>query len=136
MSDISALSHEYETSAKLAEELNEAILAIKRSRLHQRVGLGLDQRRSLAGTVGSLRQQLEVGQGSAQSEFLPQEMVERLCERHRPRMAYFLDDLSRTVSVLENDLVPLDDAIIRVLDEICDAADETASSVFRRMRRR
>ena len=136
MSDISALSHEYETSAKLAEELNEAILAIKRSRLHQRVGLGLDQRRSLAGTVGSLRQQLEVGQGSAQAEFLPQEMVERLCERHRPRMAYFLDDLSRTVSVLENDLVPLDDAIIRVLDEICDAADETASSVFRRMRRR
>lgn len=136
MSDISALSHEYETSAKLAEELNEAILAIKRSRLHQRVGLGLDQRKSLAGTVGSLRQQLEAGQGSTQSEFLPQEMVERLCERHRPRMAYFLDDLSRTVSVLENDLVPLDDAIIRVLDEICDAADETASSVFRRMRRR
>ncbi len=78
----------------------------------------------------------EAGQGGAQSEFLPQEMVERLSERHRPRMAYFLDDLSRTVSVLGNDLVPLDDSIIGVLDEICDAADETASAVFRRMRRR
>lgn len=136
MSDISALSHEYETSAKLAEELNEAILAIKKSRLHQRAGLTPDQRKSLASTVGSLRQQLEASQAAAQSEFLPQEMVARLCERHRPRMAYFLDDLSRTVSVLENDLVPLDDAFVRILDEICDAADETASSVFRRMRRR
>lgn len=136
MSDISALSHEYETSAKLAEELNEAILAIKKSRFHQRAGLTLDQRKALASIVGSLRQQLEAGHGVSESEFLPQEMVERLCERHRPRMAYFLDDLSRAMSVLENDLVPLDDAIVRVLDEICDAADETASSVFRRMRRR
>ncbi len=136
MSDISALSHEYETSAKLAEELNEAILTIKKSRLHKQAGLNLDQRKSLASTVQSLRHQLEPGQGTGQSESLPQEMVERLWERHRPRMAYFLDDLSRTVSVLENDLVPLDDAIVRVLDEICDAADEAASAVFRRMRRR
>jgi len=136
MSEISALSHEYEASARLAEELNEAILTIKKSRLHQRIGLTEDQRKNLAGTVGALRQQLETGQGGAQSEFLPQEMVERLSERHRPRMAYFLDDLSRTVSVLGNDLVPLDDSIIGVLDEICDAADETASAVFRRMRRR
>ncbi len=136
MSEISALSHEYEASARLAEELNEAILTIKKSRLHQRIGLTKDQRKILAGTVAALRQQLEAGQGGAQSEFLPQEMVERLSERHRPRMAYFLDDLSRTVSVLGNDLVPLDDSIIGVLDEICDAADETASAVFRRMRRR
>ncbi len=136
MSEISALSHEYEASARLAEELNEAILTIKKSRLHQRIGLTEDQRKILAGTVAALRQQLEAGQGGAQSEFLPQEMVERLSERHRPRMAYFLDDLSRTVSVLGNDLVPLGDSIIGVLDEICDAADETASAVFRRMRRR
>jgi len=136
MSDISALSHEYETSAKLAEKLNEAILAIKKSRLHQRVGLTLDQRKALASTVESLRHQLAAGKGGAQSEFLPQEMVQRITERHRPRMAYFLDDLSRTVTALENDLAPLDDTIIQVLDEICDAADETASAVFRRMRRR
>jgi len=136
MSEISALSHEYESSAKLAEELNEAILTIKKSRLHQRTGLSQDQRKTLASTVGRLRQQLEAGDVGAQGEFLPQEMVERVGERHRARMAYFLDDLNRTIDVLVNDLVPLDDSIVGVLDEICDAADETASAVFRRMRRR
>ena len=39
MSDISALSHDYEASSRLAEELNDAILAIKRSRLRPRPGL-------------------------------------------------------------------------------------------------
>jgi hypothetical protein len=136
MSDISTLSHEYEASAKLAEELNEAILAIKKSRLHQQVGLTADQRKALANTVESLRQQMEADRGMARAEFIPQEMVDRVRERNRPRMAYFLDDLSRTVSVLDAGTGPLDDAVLRTLDEICDAADETASAVFRRMRRR
>ena len=48
MSDVSALSHEYQASAKLAEELNDAILAIKKARLHSRSGLTRDQRQSLA----------------------------------------------------------------------------------------
>jgi hypothetical protein len=136
MSDISTLSHEYEASAKLAEELNEAILAIKKSRLHQQVGLTADQRKTLANTVGSLRQQMEADRDMARTEFIPQEMLDRVRERNRPRMAYFLDDLSRAVSVLDGGTGPLDDAVVRTLDEICDAADETASAVFRRMRRR
>jgi hypothetical protein len=136
MSDISTLSHEYEASAKLAEELNEAILAIKKARLHRRPGLTANQRKSLANTVESLRQQVEAGQEFSQSEFIPQEMVDRVRERNRPHMAYFLDDLVRTASVLGGGSEPIDDDMVRTLDEICDAADETASAVFRRMRRR
>jgi hypothetical protein len=136
MSDISTLSHEYEASAKLAEELNEAILAIKKSRLHRQAGLTADQRKALAKTVESLRQQMEADRDMARTEFIPQEMIDRVRERNRPRMAYFLDDLSRTVSVLDAGTGPLDDTVVRTLDEICDAADETASAVFRRMRRR
>ena len=133
MSDISALSHEYEASAKLAEELNEAILAIKKARLHRQPGLTADQRKSLANTVEALRQQVEADQDLDRTEFIPQEMVDRVKERNRPHMAYFLDDLSRTVSVLEGGSEPLDDAVVQVLDVICDAADETASAVFRRL---
>jgi hypothetical protein len=136
MSDISTLSHEYEASAKLAEELNEAVLAIKKARLHGRPGLTADQRKSLASTIESLRQQVEADQDLGQSEFIPQEMVDRVRERNQPHMAYFLDDLSRTASVLGGGSGPLDDDVVRTLDEICDAADETASAVFRRMRRR
>ena len=53
MSDISALSHEYQTSAKLAEELNEAILILKKARLHRRSGLNQEQRHRLANTLGA-----------------------------------------------------------------------------------
>jgi hypothetical protein len=136
MSDISTLSHEYEASARLAEELNEAILAIKKARLHRRAGLTADQRKSLANTVESLRQLVDPHEDLGQSEFIPQEMVDRVRERNRPHMAYFLDDLLRTASVLGGGSAPLDDEVVRTLDEICDAADETASAVFRRMRRR
>jgi hypothetical protein len=51
-------------------------------------------------------------------------------------MPYFLDDLSRTAKTLEDESMRVDEPVIRVLDEICDAADATASAVFRRMRRR
>jgi hypothetical protein len=136
MSDISTLSHEYEASAKLAEDLNEAILAIKKARLHRRAGLTPDQRKSLANTVESLRQLVKPHQDLGQSEFIPQEMVDRVRERNRPHMAYFLDDLLRTASALGGGSGPVDDEVVRTLDEICDAADETASAVFRRMRRR
>ena len=136
MSDISTLSHEYEASAKLAEELNGAILTIKKARLHQQPGLTEDQRKSLANTLESLRHQVEADQDVGQSEFIPQEMVDRVRERNRPHMAYFLDDLMRTASVLGGGFEPIDDDAVRTLDEICDAADETASAVFRRMRRR
>jgi hypothetical protein len=135
MSDISALSHEYETSAKL-EDLNEAILTIKKSRVHQSAGLTIDQRRALAITVEALWQQLDPDQGSSQEEFLPQEILARLHERNSQRMPYFLDDLSRTAKTLEDESMRVDEPVIRVLDEICDAADATASAVFRRMRRR
>jgi len=70
MSDISALSHDYEASAKLAEELNDAILVIKKSRVHHRVGLTVDQRKALAGTLGSLKQQLRASPGEGQAELL------------------------------------------------------------------
>ncbi len=136
MSDISTLSHEYEASAKLAEELNEAILAIEKSRLHRRPGLTADQRKSLANTVSRFDSKWRPIEDMARTEFIPQEIVNRVRERNRPRMAYFLDDLSRTVSVLDAGTGPLDDTVVQTLDEICDAADETASAVFRRMRRR
>ena len=138
MSDISALSHDYEASSKLAEELNDAILAIKRSRLHAHAELDVDQRKTLASTIESLRRQLSPGreEDTPEGDYIPQEVVERLSERNCARMAYFLDDIARTSSVLHSGAAPIDDAIVQTLDEICDAADATASSVFRRMRRR
>jgi hypothetical protein len=135
MSDISALSHEYQTSAKLAEELNDAIIAIKKARLHHRSGLTPDQRQRLANTLGAVRSRL-ANEGRGPGEVVPQEVVERLVGRHGSKMAYFLDDLTAATEFLSGPSVPVEDSVVSLLDEICDVADQTASSMFRRMRRR
>ena len=135
MSDISALSHEYQTSAKLAEELNDAIIAIKKARLHHRSGLTPEQRQRLAMTLGAVRSRL-ANEARGAGEVVPQEVVERLVGRHGSKMAYFLEDLTAATKFLSGASVPVEDSVVSLLDEICDVADQTASSMFRRMRRR
>ena len=135
MSDVSALSHEYQTSAKVAEELNEAIIAIKKSRIHNRSGLTGEQPRRVAEMLEAVHKRL-VNSNSSRVEILPQEMVDRLNGRHGSQMAYFLEDLTEATRTLADESSPVSDAAIQLLDEICDVADQTASSMFRRMRRR
>ncbi len=135
MSDISALSHEYQTSAKLAEELNEALLILKKARLHRRSGLNQEQRHRLANTLGAVRSRL-ANEGKAPGEVVPQEVVERLVGKHGSKMAYFLEDLTAATESLSGQPGPINDAVITLLDELCDVADQTASSMFRRLRRR
>jgi hypothetical protein len=135
MSDISALSHEYQTSAKLAEELNEAILILKKARLHRRSGLNQEQRHRLANTLGAVRSRL-ANEGKPPGEVVPQEVVERLVGKHGSKMAYFLEDLTAATESLSGQPGPINDAVITLLDELCDVADQTASSMFRRLRRR
>jgi hypothetical protein len=136
MSDISALSHDYESSAKLAEDLNEAILIIKKARLHGTPDLPLDRRKTIASTVRNVRLQLDPEGQNLQEEFVPPEIASRLTERQGQQLAYFLEDLQKVEAALAEESSPLDEKAIEVLDEICDAADATASAVFRRMRRR
>ncbi len=135
MSDISALSHEYQTSAKIAEELNEAILVIKKARLHHRSGLTSDQRQRLVDMLGALRTRL-ANEGKAPEAVVPQELVERLIGRHGSKMAYFLDDLSAAKESLSASSATVSESVVSLLDDICDVADQTASSMFRRLRRR
>ncbi|SRR5713226_4966346 len=136
MSDISALSHDYEASSRLAEELNDAILAIKRSRL--RPGLGIVERKALAKTLASLWRQMgrQSEDISLEDEYIPHEVTERLAKRNRAKLAYFLEDILRTSSVLQSETETIDEVVVQTLDQICAAADATASAVFRRMRRR
>jgi hypothetical protein len=135
MSDASALSHEYQASANLADELNNAVIAIKKARLHQRSGLTRDQRLRLADTLGALRIRLS-NEGTSTAAVVPQEVVDRLIGRHASKMAYFLEDLTAATQSLATASATVSDSVVSLLDELCDVADQTASSMFRRMRRR
>jgi hypothetical protein len=129
MSDISALSHDYEATSQFADRINSAVLQLKKS-LHQsqaRPDLG-----ELASVVEAVKTQLS---SSEHSTTVPMEVVERLSSEHQAQMSYLIADLQSAEEALRGKAA-VDPAVIRVLDEICDAADASASAMFRRLRRR
>ncbi len=136
MSDVSALSHDYEATARFAEQVNSAVLSLKKSLRRQTRTLAPtpSETGALADVVQAVRTQL--GQGLMQTTpSIPPEVIERLTSEHKAQMGYFLEDLAGAEKALRgNSLV--DSHVIRVLDDICDAADASASAMFRRLRRR
>ena len=135
MSDISALSHDYEATARFAERVNTAVLSLKKSLRQSRGAVrSIAESRSLAEIVHATKSQLEPGAGEATPP-VPPEVVQRLSLEHKTRMAYLLEDLAAAETALRGNS-PLDSKVVRVLDEICDAADASASAMFRRLRRR
>lgn len=135
MSNISALSHDYESTARFAEQVNAAVLSLKKS---LRRGTGLRpsalETTDLAKIVGAVKTQVEKPTSEA-APVVPSEVVERLTTEHKSQLGYLVDDLSSAERALSGDSA-VDAEVIRVLDEICDAADASASAMFRRLRRR
>ncbi len=129
MSDISALSHDYEATSQFAEKVNTAVLNLKKklNGLQQQPDL-----ETLAGIVEAVQNQLT---DSTPSAAVPSEVVVRLRAEHQRQIGYLVDDLNSAQEALRGKF-PVDQNVIRILDAICDAADASASAVFRRLRRR
>jgi hypothetical protein len=129
MSDISALSHDYEATSEFAEKVNNAVLGLKRSLKRPQK---MPDLAALADIVRAVRTQLA---SSEKSTAVPPEVVDRLSSEHQNQMSYLVDDLDTAEGALRGQSA-VDEEVIRVLDAICDAADASASAMFRRLRRR
>jgi len=129
MSDISALSHDYEATSQFADRINSAVLQLKKSLHHSQARPDLGE---LASVVEAVKTQLS---SAEHSTTVPMEVVERLSSEHQAQMSYLIADLQSAEEALRGKAA-VDPAVIRVLDEICDAADASASAMFRRLRRR
>lgn len=129
MSDISALSHDYEATSQFAEQVNTAVLLLKKALSGAQQQPDIE---ALAGIVRAVRNQLVHSKPSAA---VPPEVVARLLSEHQSQLGYLIDDLASTEEALRS-MSPLDQNVMRTLDAICDAADASASAVFRRLRRR
>ncbi|MBE0427818.1 MAG: hypothetical protein IBX72_14385 [Nitrospirae bacterium] len=143
MSDLSTLSHEYESNALFAEEINNLVLKLKKYFLRastvdtQEV---IEAREKLAdfieGILLGLKAEIlkdEVSKRVASE--IPTEVIERLQEKFKNRMQYYLEDL-RTVSDNLHSREKLDSKELELLDNLCDLSDGVASSSFRRLWRR
>jgi hypothetical protein len=72
---------------------------------------------------------------AAQGEWIPEAIIVRLAEKNQSKMTWLTRDLREVRRTLESG-ASLSDQDFAALDEVCDAADATASASFRRLWRR
>lgn len=148
MSDMTSLSHQYATNASFAEHINAWVLAIKKASLGVAAEAlppraELDEARvRLVELLNSAVSRLDTASSGhtiadeAESDGgCPEEVLERVQERHKSNLSWFLQDLKETTSALSQKAA-LESRLLVVLDEFSDAADGLASESFRRLWRR
>jgi len=144
MSDLGILSHHYQASAELADELNEAVIALKRYfyDLPGKDGLKDEQlaeyRCKAAAIAEAILAELEMTLGQRETETrperrIPASVVDRLRQRHRGDIVHFLDDLGRTVESFEQTGSSLRERDIQILEELSQTAGLDTAEVFRKM---
>lgn len=146
MSELSSLSHEYAASALFAENLNAAVLKLKKSRFQTPGMTALspkdleEARETVAKALEALLAELDPTERAKAppedaTRSIPEEVVERVQKRYQPQFHYFREDLKKGIAVLHSGK-ELDEGTFQVIDNICDLADATASTAFRRLWRR
>jgi hypothetical protein len=143
MSDTTSLSSNYSATAAFAKDFNGAVLALKRRYLAQESipVLGAEEeaeaRRKLAEHLRSVVYHLLPDEAGAVvlTERIPDGIISRLEEKHTNKMAWFVSDLKKVEDSLRGATALGQDEFV-ALDEVCDAADATASASFRRLWRR
>lgn len=143
MSDTTSLSSNYSVTATFAKEFNGAVLTLKRRHLAQdavpppSAEEEATARRKLCEHLRGVLSALAPGEaGSAPpGERIPEGIIARLAEKNRDKMSWFVADL-RQVERSLGGTAALGRDEFAALDEVCDAADATASASFRRLWRR
>ena len=140
MSDLSIIAHDYALNAEFAQRFNEAVLNLKRFYLvHGRQAKTEDveeSRLKLKNLLDALVQALH-GKGkpwTAEQTQVTADVLEQMRRRLKGELDQVVGDLRR----VSDDLAagkPLEEASFRALNNVCEAADATASAAFRRLRR-
>jgi hypothetical protein len=142
MSELSIIAHDYALNAEYARKFNDAVLILKRRDLLGRVGKGETEetvkqaRAELKTLVGSLVAALE-DEGkpwTADQAQVPADLLERLRKRLKGALEETVTELRGVVDGLTKGET-LRAPAFKALDVVCEAADETASAAFRRLRR-
>jgi hypothetical protein len=132
VSDLGALSHDYELSARMAMDLTEQLLAVRKQ---PGAVVATTARERLVALLGSIRRQLAHERLAGPSAYVPDEIIRRIEARHSGRIAYVIEDIEAAVSEL-NSGNRLTEDTLRTLDLVCEAADTSAADMYRRLRRR
>ena len=148
MSDTSVLAQEYTAASELSQLISEALIVLKKAHLdlagaeHIPAQAVERESRRLGAMFAALGILLGATSNSSASEDeitgevqIPAALVKRLEDEHRGDLDYFLEDITQVAAALRDGARPLTLADLQLLDQIADAADAEASSVFRRLMR-
>lgn len=148
MSDTSVLAQEYTAASELSQLISEALIILKKAHLDLAGAKHIPaqavewESRRLGEMLAALYARLGATSDSSALEAeitggvqISAALVKRLEDEHRGDLAYFLDDIAQVAAALHERSRPLSSADLQLLDQIAEAADAEASSVFRRLMR-
>ncbi len=145
MSDMSVLSHEYQTASELSQHISTALILLKKVSYHLPGEEAIrpeeldHHRHALAAILTTLVGLLAVPRPepvpSTRGVSIPQTLVMRLQAERRGDLIYYLDDLARVAERLREQPFQLEAADLALLDQLATVADAEASSVYRRLMR-
>ncbi|MBI4578405.1 MAG: hypothetical protein HY718_01790, partial [Planctomycetes bacterium] len=138
MSDLTLLANQYAASAEFLKGMNSALLRIKKAQFG--VGGGEASPAELRRSRDELAQLVEAVYARLSNEagrtvMVPEELLERLRAEYGTQLSWRLPDLQEAIMALRGS-EPLGERALKTLDELCGAADATASASFRRLWRR
>jgi hypothetical protein len=138
MSDMSSLSHEYASTTDFSRHINDAVLLLKKQALGAAQFSGPELNRAselVRGIVCALLAELFDEEMDAGNVTVPEDILQRIEERHQGNLDYFRDDLASLAQGLASGK-SLSLQQLELLDSICEAADASASATFRKLWRR
>ncbi len=145
MSDVSVLSHEYQTASELTRSINDALITLKRVTLQlpgssdiasDTLRAGADHLAQIVETLISLLDPAaEACVTGAVPSRIPRSLVGRLQRDRRGDLPYYVDDLRHLASCLRTKSLQLTDPQLALLDQLAAAAEGEAAGVFRRLMR-
>lgn len=133
MSDLTHLLRQYQRRAEFAQQVNDAVLDLKRRTAAGPVDVGADTTEFLANALDYLIRRLDEGRPDG-AKVVPEEVVQDLSAHATEGSPYFKDDLAATLDALKHTRIGT--GHWRTLEQICTVADRAASASYRRLRRR
>lgn len=133
MSDLTNLSYQYQRRAEFAQQVNDAVLNLKRQATNQPTKLDDGTISFLTGALTYLIRRLDEDRPEGE-KVVPEEVVHDLSAHATDSESYFKEDLIATLEALR--CTSINAEHWHTLEQLCTVADRAASASYRRLRRR
>lgn len=133
MSDLTNLSYQYQRRAEFAQEVNNAVLNLKRQSTTDPAKVDASTVDFLANALAYLIRRLDEDRPEGE-KVVPEEVVHDFSVHATDADPYFKEDLVSTLTALKQTAIGADHW--QTLEQLCTVADRAASASYRRLRRR